>query len=106
MASPGTIAVLVDGGFVTKILRKRLGRFPDVNEVEATIMDALRRPELAGAVLYRIFYYDADPWKQAAVNPISKASTDFGATEFARKCQQLLHGAGRVPRADATSRDA
>ena len=79
-----SVAVLVDGGFVTKILRRQLGHFPDADEVESEIAQRiLRNPALADRTLYRVFFYDADPWAQPATNPITRTTVDYAATDVA-----------------------
>ena len=73
------VAVLLDGGFVTKRMSSRLGRFPGVNDIRALIRAHLSLPALAHRELLRAFYYDAPPLRETAVNPVDGSRYDFGA---------------------------
>ena len=55
------VAVLLDGGFVTKQLSARLGRFPEAADVWALIEWILSQPCFAYRELLRVYYCDAPP---------------------------------------------
>jgi len=80
----GRFAILLDGGFVTKRLRRRLGRFPASEDVLEECRRISRHAELQGLSLLRIFFYDAPPATSVAVNPLSGAATNLGRTEVFR----------------------
>lgn len=47
--------------------------------------------------LYRIFYYDTEPLKDKANNPITKKFIDFGRTSVAMKQHKLFESIKRTP---------
>lgn len=80
MSFPDRYAVLLDGEWVKKTLYKRLRSFPQSSDIVQTVTDIKNNSELAGLVLYRVFFYTADPLTAKAANPISKIETNFAAT--------------------------
>jgi uncharacterized LabA/DUF88 family protein len=86
----GKIAVLLDGGFVTK-------RHYEVHKAHATALDVqalvtrlLAKQPLVGNELFRVFYYDAPPSDERAKHPVTGATENFGATPRAARGKQLL----------------
>lgn len=83
------VAVLLDGGYVTK----KLGRisplplprpsteearsFPSASDVLGYVEQLLRHPRLEGHRLLRIYFYDAPPLEGTRHNPLSKRAVDF-----------------------------
>ncbi len=49
-------AILLDGGFVTKKLQTKLGRFPTAGDVEQECHRIAKNPQLAGRDLLRIHW--------------------------------------------------
>ena len=47
--------------------------------------------------LYRIFYYDADPYDGTSRRPMSKEIVDFSETHIARQHRVLLNGLEQAP---------
>lgn len=90
MTIPERVAILIDGGFVTKVLRRRLGHFPSAGDVENIIRDLMGLDHFVGFRLHRVFYYDAEPWQEAIKNPITGETVNFRASLFARQYQRLL----------------
>jgi uncharacterized LabA/DUF88 family protein len=79
-------AILLDGGFVTKRLRIRLGHFPSPEEVLAECGRISAHPELQGLILLRIYFYDAPPATSITINPLTGKGTNLGQTEvFAKR---------------------
>ena len=66
-----SVAILLDGGFVTKKLYKMLGRHATANDVLEFSEACLKQDE----ELFRLYYYDCQPDEQTQTNPISGAST-------------------------------
>jgi hypothetical protein len=71
------VAVLLDGGFVKKKLRERLGRFPAVADVVALTTIVMTQPRLQGTRLFRVYYYDAPPFEGMATNPSTARFSTF-----------------------------
>lgn len=87
------VAILIDGGFFIK----RYGYLKNINIFDTMTPDMLA-DELCRAVkkhvkenqerLYRIIYYDCEPYEKKQHNPISKKLTDFSKSRqtFFMKC--------------------
>ena len=83
-------AILVDGGFYRRIAEKQWGRKPPAERADELYEYALRhitckkdaRIELARRELYRIFYYDCPPVRQASVyHPLTKKNVNFSSKD-------------------------
>lgn len=72
------VAVLLDGGFVTKKLKSLLGRFPAAPDVVDLTTRIMRHQRLSACELFRVCYYDAPPLSGAKMNPLSRATYNFG----------------------------
>src|SRR5262245_59994222 len=92
--APGTMVALLDGGFVRSLLSARPGRRPTARDDRALADALLSRPELAGAALRRVLYYDGRPLCAVASAPASGARVDFAATPEATHGRRLLEGLG------------
>lgn len=90
------IAILVDGGFFLKRLPTV---FPEVDRTSAEAVckaiwelvtshlvqqNKIQRVPQPRALLYRVFYYDAQPYLEKAHYPISKKSLDYSKTDEAK----------------------
>ncbi len=82
-------AILLDGGFLTKKLYKKLGRHATADDVVAECVRLQKLPELAGYELLRIYYYDAPPSSESLQKPVSKSRMNLAATERFRLSQSL-----------------
>jgi uncharacterized LabA/DUF88 family protein len=83
-------AILLDGGFVTKRLQRRLGRFPLATDILAECDRIGGSPLLANHERLRILFYDAPPADRRITNPLDGRSVDLAQTpQFARS--QALH---------------
>ncbi len=87
---PSKYAILLDGGFVTKKLQRRLKRFPAAADVEQECKRIAAFPQLAGRDLLRIYFYDASPAKDRLTNPIDGSATDLSVTAEFRQHMSLL----------------
>lgn len=79
-------ALLIDGGWFSKGLGKILqlpGGWPTAAQVVKNANAVLKPDE----ELYRIFYYDCEPFDRSIVNPINGAKTNYRSTSayMARK---------------------
>lgn len=83
-------AILLDGGFVTKKLQTKLGRFPTAADVEHECQRIAKHPQLASRDLLRIYFYDGSPAKDRLTNPIDGSSLDLSATNEFRQHMSLL----------------
>ncbi len=77
----GRYAILLDGGFVTKRLRRRLGRFPLPDDVLAECERIAVHPQLQGWSLLRIYFYDAPPASEVVTNPLNGKAINLGQTD-------------------------
>ena len=68
-------AVLLDGGYVRKRLRKLLKRYPTASDVNQLARQCLKQDES----LFRIYYYDSPPYPSELKNPISGESVTKNA---------------------------
>lgn len=83
-------AILIDGGFFTKIFRPANGdRYPSANDVESVMQAICSLPELINKELLRIYYYDAPPLQVKVKNPLDKHEIDLSKTELAKKARKL-----------------
>ncbi|PYI80036.1 MAG: hypothetical protein DME26_22395 [Verrucomicrobia bacterium] len=61
-------AILLDGGFVTKKLQSKLGRFPTGADVGQDCQRISQHAHLANRDLLRIYFYEASPAKDRLTN--------------------------------------
>jgi len=83
-------AILLDGGFVTKKLQSKLGRFPVAADVIQECERVSNSPHLANRDLLRIYFYDAMPAKDRLTNPIDGSPLALSATQEFRDHVSLL----------------
>lgn len=83
-------AILLDGGFVTKVLQFRNKSFPSSVEVEAECQRVIASPQLAGYDLLRIYFYDAPPATGVIKNPIDGSLLDLAKTKIFTSHESLL----------------
>lgn len=69
------VAVMLDGGFVLKSLKKKLKRLPTAKETLDFSMSCINNDE----ELLRIYYYDCPPYGLKQINPLSGQEIDFSA---------------------------
>lgn len=83
-------AVLLDGGFVTKVLNGRNRQFPTANDVERECQRIHEHNHIKALDLLRVYFYDAPPATGKLINPIDKSSLDLGGTQHAASYKSLL----------------
>jgi len=84
------VALLLDGGFVTKRLRHRLKRLPGTEDVVQLVSEIMRHERLVESCVFRTYYYDAPPFSKDVTNPVDGSRVRLGATHGARENQSLL----------------
>jgi uncharacterized LabA/DUF88 family protein len=87
-------ALLIDGGWFCRALAKRLmlpGNWPKAHQVIKNAKSALGRDE----ELFRIFYYDCEPYSHEVTNPVDGSKVDYATlpTYVARK--SFFHDMGQ-----------
>ena len=87
---PEKAAILMDGGFVKKKLQELNHRFPTVQDIVGLSTAIMAKPQLGGASVFRIYFYDAPPFEGRATNPIDGSILNFSATPQASQNQALL----------------
>jgi len=104
-------AILLDGGYVTKILSAKLKRAVTADDIMAECDRLKGLPELADYELLRIYYYDAFPSSASIKRPVSGETYHLGESERFRHAQSLFdqlvlkpNMALRMGRADLTPR--
>jgi uncharacterized LabA/DUF88 family protein len=85
------VALLLDGGFVQKLLRKQINSTINAGHVESLSKKLLAHQFAKDYALYRAFYYDCPPLSRTVRNPISKATLNFDATTVAANQRRLLN---------------
>lgn len=80
------VAFLIDGGFLEKKFKSLLNDFPLPQEVLKICYIAMQDNELKDDQLFRIYYYDCEPFSGTTTHPITGLHIDFSvSTVFARK---------------------
>ena len=95
MGATGLAAVMLDGGYFTKRFQSLHHRFPAVDDAIGFCAELMN--DLEDFRLYRIFFYDAEPYDRKGRNPISKQTVDFANTPLARDYRSLLQGLDQAP---------
>ncbi len=88
---------MLDGGFITKKLLRKLGRFPTEVDVQTVCTRIIQSPHLSGALLMRIFFYDAPPLQKVVINPLDGSRFDLGASRRAREATALHEALELLP---------
>ena len=82
-------AILLDGGFVTRKLKERLGQQPSAADIVALCDEIRASSHLSDYELMRIYYYDAPPSTETVKLPVSGVEHALAITERARHAQSL-----------------
>jgi uncharacterized LabA/DUF88 family protein len=82
-------AILLDGGFLTKRLYKRLGAHATADDIVAECVRLRGLSEVANYELLRIYYYDAFPSAERVTTPVSKNSLNLSTSARYRQAQSL-----------------
>lgn len=82
-------AILIDGGFFTKIFASPNKHYPSASDVEIIVSRIQKLHELNNRELLRIFYYDAPPLQSKVTNPLDKHAIDLGQSDLAKNSRKL-----------------
>ncbi len=91
------VAILLDAGFVKKRLAKRAKQFPTMDDVRGLLRMLVADPSLQDSRLFRIYWYDADPFDESRKNPIDGKKTNFRSTLQAKRNRKLLEDIEKEP---------
>ena len=89
----GKFAILIDAGFIKKNISSREDPMTAQQVVEFTDK-IIKRPELTGHALHRIYYYDAEPMKGTKPKPLTGdpgEKQNFSATDLYQYNMRLLN---------------
>lgn len=84
------VAILLDGGHVKKRLSEELGRFPKVTDIVTLRERLMAHERLREKELFRVFFYDAPPFKGKSTHPVTGVEVDFSRTKEAQQNQALI----------------
>lgn len=90
-------AILIDGGFITKVLGKKLKKFPEASDIEAECNRIRAHLDLAALDLLRIYFYDSFPPTGVLTNPIDGSNLDLGASPIHARNTQFLNKVESLP---------
>ena len=90
-------AIMLDGGFVTKVLGQRLHRFPTAEDIIAECERLSAHPTLVDYELLRIYYYDAPPAAKRLTNPIDGSVVNLKSSSRYREATALHESLGAAP---------
>ncbi len=79
MGTRPRLALLLDGAFVTGQLKTTNKSLPTAEQIESLCRDLIRHDALEQYDLYRIFFYDAEPYEGESERPISKEEVILSA---------------------------
>jgi uncharacterized LabA/DUF88 family protein len=71
------VAILLDGDFTRRVLRRKLGHWPSVRDVELFCKSIPRGNE---TIIGQVLYYDCPPFGGKRTLPVSQAVFDFSRT--------------------------
>lgn len=85
LSTPIRVAVLIDGGYFIKRFNHLYNKHREIPPKDVVdYMYTMAHSHVGGNnYLYRIFYYDCEPFSKKMHNPISKRSIDFSKTSEA-----------------------
>lgn len=83
-------AILIDGGFVIKVLQQRLGHFPSAQDIAYECERIKASPIFTDYELFRIYFYHAPPIGITLENPIDKSRLDLATSKVFSSSKGLL----------------
>ena len=97
------VNILIDGGFLAQKFKEKEHRFPKANEIEAvvdTIMQKLQEKtgDESKDVLFRVYYYDCNPFGGKVKKPGEKVETDYSLTPSYKFRKQVLEKLAQTER--------
>lgn len=91
------LAILIDGGFITKALAVKKKQFPDAQDIEAECQRIRAHADLQALDLVRIYFYDSPPASGVLTNPIDGTVLDLGKTKVHQTHTVLLNDIELLP---------
>lgn len=85
----GKYAILIDGGYFTKVFQSELQHYPTAVEVKQCVERIRQAGELSNAELLRVYFYDAPPLQACVTNPIDGHIIDLGKSDLAKNAKRL-----------------
>jgi hypothetical protein len=80
------VAFLIDGGFLEKKFKSLMGNFPLPQEVLEICHLAMQDVEFKNDQLFRIYYYDCEPFSGTTTHPVTGQQINFSTSPvFVRK---------------------
>lgn len=90
MGTKGRLAVLLDGEYVRKVLKRILRREPVHSDILSEVARIQRSPPCSRFNTYRVYYYTADPITGRKEHPLDGRELDFSESEVFRANQALI----------------
>ena len=87
------IVFMIDGWFMRKRIYRLKSFYYDGSNIRQYCQKHLRLDDQ----IYRIFYYDTEPFKEKGHNPVTKRSIDFSRTTVAVQQNALLDSIKKTP---------
>ena len=89
------VNILIDGGFLAQKFKEREHRFPKASEIKAvvdTIMQKLQEKtgEESKDILFRVYYYDCNPFGGKVKKPGDEVETDYSLTPSYKFRKQVI----------------
>lgn len=92
------VAFLIDGGFLEKKFKDLVKTFPLAGEVVKICQLAMKDSEFVNDQMFRIYYYDCEPFSGTATHPITGQVIDFSATHVFSRKSKFLRDLKLMPR--------
>ena len=87
-------AILIDGGWMARVLASELNkRYATAEQVYRNAISVMAEDE----ELYRVFYYDSEPYQKAQTNPISGLEEDFSKKSTAQGRDRFYRELNKMP---------
>jgi uncharacterized LabA/DUF88 family protein len=87
------VAILLDGDFSRRLMKKKLGHNPSPGEIETFCRSVVCRDEL----IVKTYYYDCPPFSEKRALPVSKTDFDFSQSYVHEKAAQFQEDMRRNP---------
>ena len=88
-------AILIDGGFARRALRKKTS--PDAARFQRLVEDISAHSVLAGLRLHRVYFYDALPIELTVTKPLGGGTINFGQSPVASTSKALFEQLKMLP---------
>ena len=89
------VNILIDGGFFVQKFKEREGRLPNANDIESEITAIMvETQKKTGSdckdILFRVYYYDCNPYGGKVKKPGDAIETDFSLTKAYEAKERVL----------------